>query len=38
MKKGFLAMIFAAMTAISAQAQYFAGGMLGVDYSDSKNT
>ena len=38
MKKVYLAMIFAAMTAVSAQAQYFAGGMLGVDYSDSKNT
>ena len=37
MKKVFLAMIFAGMTAIGAQAQtYFVGGALGVDYNDGK--
>jgi hypothetical protein len=37
MKKIFLALIFAGMTAMSAQAQtYFAGGALGVDYNGGK--
>ena len=41
MKKVFLAMILAAMTAVSVQAQgykYFAGGSLGLDYSEGKYT
>ena len=41
MKKVFLAMILAAMTAVSAQAQtykYFTGGSFGVDYKDGKYT
>jgi hypothetical protein len=37
MKKVFLAMIFAGMMAVSAQAQYFAGGTLGFDYSTGKS-
>jgi len=39
MKKVFLALIFAGMTAMSAQAQtFFVGGALGVDYNDGKHS
>ena len=38
MKKVFLAMIFAGITAISAQAQFFAGGTIGLDSKMDKST
>jgi hypothetical protein len=39
MKKVFLAVMFAGMTAVCVQAQtYFAGGSLGFDYSDSESS
>ena len=39
MKKVFLALIFAGMTAMSAQTQtFFVGGALGVDYNDGKHS
>ena len=38
MKKAYLIMMFAGMMAVSVQAQYFAGGSLGVDFKESSSS